>query len=160
MKALTIPKFHILRIDLSFYHELMAIFNRALNTEPEQQNLELLTVACRVVILLINRVKIDDGQQDDDITRKRDLTVVVAKLIGATDSEELINEFVTVCLYLIKHTFSPMQKELDLDVSLDIIESSSKILKRPKLPEILLANICKILGTLAGQASLTVRNSG
>ena len=156
MKALTIPKFHILRIDLSFYHELMAIFNRALNTEPEQQNLELLTVACRVVILLINRVKIDDGQQDDDITRKRDLTVVVAKLI----SEELINEFVTVCLYLIKHTFSPMQKELDLDVSLDIIESSSKILKRPKLPEILLANICKILGTLAGQASLTVRNSG
>ena len=148
-----------LKTDFPFYHQVMTLFNSILNSDAGQQQIELLVVACRLIILLISKVKLEEIQQENDITRQHDLAVVVAKLIGVVEDEECLVQLVTLSLYMLKSTFSPVQKEVDMDVSLDIIESSVKVLKRPELSVLLLVNICKTLGTLAAQAALTIRNS-
>lgn len=56
--------------------------------------------------------------------------MVISKLIGVVEDEECLMQLFTLCLYLLKINFSPVLKEVDMDVSLDIIESSEKVLKR------------------------------
>lgn len=83
-----------------------------------------------MLILLINKVKVEEGQADIDITKKRDLFVAVVKLVGVIEDEECLVQLFTLCCFLLKSSFNNAVKEVDADIALDIIESSNKILQK------------------------------
>jgi tRNA G46 methylase TrmB len=70
-----------LKTDMVFYHQLVSMFMMAANGEKVVDT-ELLTVSFKVVILLINKVKLEEAQADNEITKKKDLLLAIVKLIG------------------------------------------------------------------------------
>lgn len=65
----------------------------------------------------------------------------------------------TLCCYLLKSTFNASSREVDMDVAMDLIESTSRMLQKEELSTALLIIVFKTIGTLAVQASLNIRNS-
>lgn len=123
----------------------------------EKISKELLTIAFRVLTILITKVKLDLDQREEDITKKKDLLMAVTTLILSVDEDDTLAQVFNLIAYLLKNNFDTLQ--IDLEPAEEIVYASSTVLAREKVSGGTLINLLKCIGILANQAIMTLHTS-
>ena len=138
-----------------FYHNLVSLFT--IYNSGEKVGRDCLTIAFRVLTLLITKVRLDADQREDDITKKKDLVMSVVNLVPCAEDDELLAQIYNLIAYLLKNNFDAVQ--VDHEPAESVVEYTQNVLQREKLAQPTLINLLKCVGILANQAVITLSNS-
>lgn len=118
---------------------------------------EYLILAMRVLSRLISTVKLEGDCREDDITKKPDIVESIIAMVPIVEDDEVLAQAYSIIGYLLKNNFDSLN--FDLRCSEKVIETAALTLLREKLERGVYSNILKVLGILAGQSLLTLKNS-
>ena len=94
--------------------------------------------------------------RDDDITKKPDLLGSIVGIVPVVEDMEVLQQTYLIVGYLLKSNFDSVS--FDLDFAERFVGVSRGVLEKGGVDAGVYSNLVKVLGILAGQSLITLRN--